>query len=366
MSGFSVVVLAGGSGRRMRSQLHKALHPLSGKPMILYGIDAAIDAGAGRLTVVVGDEGDAVVDCVRGHGLKGRCDFVRQSIARGSADAALVGCEAMSGELALDDNVVVMPTDTPLVTADTLSRLVTHNRATEAAATVLTGVVDDPDRYCRIARSERDDTVVRVVDRLDPDLSSEPKADNAPFEVASGVYCFREDLVSPALRRVRPDNPQGELLLGDVIEVLTSTGHQVESLAVDDQLMVAAVKDRAQLAEVDAELRRRINETWLTSGVTMIDPRRTYIDATVTLGVDVTLYPGVVLGGSTSIADGARIGPDTHLVDTIVEEAALVQNSVAVDAFIGASATVGPFAVVPAGHRISKGTSTGPFYSPPP
>ncbi len=111
-------------------------------------------------------------------------------------------------------------------------------------------------------------------------------------EVNTGIYCFRRGLLAPALRRIQPDNSQGEYYLTDVVSVLVSAGHGVDAMVAPDAAETQGVNDRHQLARAEAELRRRTNESLLAAGVTMVDPTATYVDTTVELGVDVTLFPG--------------------------------------------------------------------------
>jgi bifunctional UDP-N-acetylglucosamine pyrophosphorylase/glucosamine-1-phosphate N-acetyltransferase len=130
-----------------------------------------------------------------------------------------------------------------------------------------------------------------------------------------------------------------------------------------DPAETAGVNDRLQLAMAERELRARINRAWLLAGVTMLDPRLALIDVTVTIGRDVTIYPGAILQGATIIGDGCEIGPDTRLTDSIVGEGARVANSVAEGSTIGAGAHVGPYAVLGPGSSVAAGAETGPFYT---
>jgi bifunctional UDP-N-acetylglucosamine pyrophosphorylase/glucosamine-1-phosphate N-acetyltransferase len=204
----------------------------------------------------------------------------------------------------------------------------------------------------------RDGRVLRVVEQRDasPD-------ELLLREVNTSIYCFRRSLLPAALRRVTPDNAQGEYYLTDVVEVLAEAGHPVSAIAVGDPAETYGVNDRRQLAASEAELRRRTNQTWLRAGVSMVDPERTYVDATVRIGTDVTLFPGVVLQGSTIIGDGAEIGPGSRLVDCLVGARAIVDATVAHGAEIGEDAVVGPFAVLGPGAQVPPKTETGPHYT---
>jgi bifunctional UDP-N-acetylglucosamine pyrophosphorylase/glucosamine-1-phosphate N-acetyltransferase len=166
------------------------------------------------------------------------------------------------------------------------------------------------------------------------------------------------------LRKLTTDNAQGEYYLTDVISVLGAMGHRigvVQAPAGETQ----GVNDRWQLALAERELRSRTNREHLLNGVTMLDPRQTFIDVTVTIGRDVTLYPGTILQGSTVVGDGCEIGPDTRLVDCAVGASAVVEHAVGHDAEIGPSAIVGPYAHLPAGSSVAAGSTTGAFYTAP-
>jgi bifunctional UDP-N-acetylglucosamine pyrophosphorylase/glucosamine-1-phosphate N-acetyltransferase len=147
------------------------------------------------------------------------------------------------------------------------------------------------------------------------------------------------------------------------VEVLADAGYPVRAFEAEDARTCVGVNDRVQLAAAEAELRRRTNERWLRQGVTMLDPERTYLDTTVRLAPDVTLFPGVILQGSTVVGERAEIGPDTRLVDCTVGADAVVASTSGVDAEVGAGARVGPFAALEPGSSIAPGAVTGPFYT---
>jgi bifunctional UDP-N-acetylglucosamine pyrophosphorylase/glucosamine-1-phosphate N-acetyltransferase len=180
-------------------------------------------------------------------------------------------------------------------------------------------------------------------------------------EINTSIYCFRRGLLAPALRRLSPENAQGEYYLTDAVSVLKETGHSVIGVVAEDPDETAGVNDRAQLAEVEAALRRRINQRWMRDGVSMTDPDRTYVDATVELEPDVHLLPGTMLQGRTVVGARSVIGPDAQLTDTIVGEGAVVRQTVAHEVEIGDDATVGPFVLLRPGTRLAAGAHVGTF-----
>jgi bifunctional UDP-N-acetylglucosamine pyrophosphorylase / glucosamine-1-phosphate N-acetyltransferase len=357
----SAIVLAAGQGTRMRSARPKPLHMLCGRPLVRYVLDALVDCDAQRAVVVVGYAADLVIKKLQEDPGPVPLEFVEQRVQSGTGDAVAVGLTGIPDDLddldVDDGDVLVLPGDTPLIQPDTLAALVLEHRLSGAACTLLTARMDDPSGYGRVVR-DKDGRVRRIVEHRDAS-----DAERAIDEINTGIYVFRRGLLAPALRRLTPDNAQSELYVTDVIEVLADAGHQVVSLVADDAENTQGVNDRAQLAVAEAELRRRTNVRWMQAGVSIVDPAATYIDAGVTVAPDVTLFPGTVLQGATSVGTGSEIGPHTRLVDTRVGERAEVTESVARHALIGDDAVVGPYAVLDAGAQVVSGGRTGPFYT---
>ena len=353
----AAVVLAAGEGTRMRSTTPKVLHPLAGRPMLAHLVDTLVSLPIERVVVVVGHRADEVTASLSAAIRTPKpVDFVEQRVQRGTGDATAVALGAFPEETGLDeDDVLVLVGDVPLLRADTVAALVAHHRDCDAAATLLTTHVDDPTGYGRIVRDARGG-VARIVEQADA-----TEEERAITEVNPAIGCYRRSLLAPALRRLTPANAQGEYYLTDVVQVLRDAGHTVAALAATDPFECMGVNDRAQLAAAEAALRERINLAWMRAGVTMVDPRTTYVDASVVLAPDVRLLPGTILEGRTTVATGAVVGPDSRLVDTLVGERAVVQQTVAREAEIGPDCTVGPFASLRPGTRLAAGAHVGTF-----
>jgi bifunctional UDP-N-acetylglucosamine pyrophosphorylase/glucosamine-1-phosphate N-acetyltransferase len=355
----SAIVLAAGQGTRMRSDRPKPLHVICGRPMVVHVLHALLGLDVERTVVVVGHEAQRVTKRVQADSPPNlNVSFVEQRIQRGTGDAVMVGMTAFADDdLDETSTVLIVPGDTPLLRSETVAALVAFHEAGGHGATVLAAHMADPTGYGRLVR-DKHGMIARVVE--EGDATPEERAIQ---EVNTSIYCFRRDLLGPALRRVSPDNAQGEYYLTDVIAVLHDTGHGVDAFTIDDAQQVQGVNDRWQLALAERELRARINRRWLLDGVTMLDPNQTFIDATVRLGRDVTLYPGTILQGRTDIGDGCEIGPDTRLVDCTVGDDALVEHTVARESQIGSAARVGPYAALGPGSVLASGTMTGAFYT---
>lgn len=346
----------------MRSNRPKPLHPICGRPIVMHAIHALHLVEPDNTVVVVGHGAERVTAKVTEQAPEwAHVRFVTQREQLGTGDAALTGLGALPGD-EFDDNstVVVLFGDLPLLRAETIDQLVSDHVAHQYAATLLTCVDGDPTGYGRIVRAPSktgDGRVLRIVEQRDagPD-------ELAIREWNTGVVAFRRDLLGPALRRLSPDNAQHQYYLTDVTGILAELGHQVGTVNAPER-EVLGINDRWQLALAEREMRNRTNRHWLLNGVTMLDPRQTFIDVTVTLGRDVTLFPGTILQGSTTVGDGSEIGPQSRLVDCRVAANCTVQHTVADGATIGAGATVGPFAHLPAGTVVDEGAVTGAFYT---
>lgn len=356
----SAIVLAAGAGTRMRSERPKPLHRICGRAMVLHVIHALERLEPENTAVVVGHRAEQVTKRVQDTAPAwANVVFVEQAEQNGTGDAAAIGMAALPGDDYDEDAIVViLPGDTPLLEADTLDALVATHVANSNAATMLTSVMRDPTGYGRVIRAS-DGRVLRIVEQRD---ASPDELD--VNEVCTSIYAFRRDLLGPALRNLNTDNAQGEFYLTDVIAGLAGMGHRVGAVQAPPT-ETQGVNDRWQLALAERELRNRTNRRWLLNGVTMLDPRQTFIDVTVQLGRDITIYPGTMLQGDTRVGDGTDLGPHTQLDNCVVGQRCVVTQTVGNDASIGDDATVGPFAHLAPGAAVVSGAMTGPFYTAP-
>jgi bifunctional UDP-N-acetylglucosamine pyrophosphorylase / glucosamine-1-phosphate N-acetyltransferase len=351
----SAVVLAAGEGTRMRSGTPKVLHPLCGRPMVLHVVDALAELPLERIVVVVGHAAEWVTKTLHDQLVtEVPVEFVEQRVQRGTGDAVSVALTVFD-DLDAEDDILVLPGDAPLVRAETIARLATEHRVQDAAAAILTATVAEPDGLGRIVRG-KDGRVAAVVEHAD--ATAEQREIN---EINTSIYCFRRGLLAPTLRRLSPENASGEYYLTDAIAVLRDAGHKVIALEIEDPGEAIMVNDRVQLADAEAELRRRINRVWMRAGVTMVDPARTYIDATVELETDVRLLPGTILEGRTVVGAGSVVGPDCRLTDVVVGEGVHISNTVARECEIGDECEVGPYAFVRPGTRLATGVKVGTY-----
>lgn len=358
----------------MRSARPKPIHLLCGRAMGSYVLDTLAAVGVRQGVVVTGVEGGRISKRLLEDPPGFPIRFVEQKIERGGGDAVLIGLSGFD-DFNDDEDLLIVSADLPLLTASMIERLLQTHQESGSACTVLT--VEGPprpgfgrvvrDRHGRVASIATDDGPRSDDDPSDSELHPllRPELDEyqGPVEAASGVMCVRRGLLAPAIRRTTAENAAGELLLSDVVEVLANSGHTCEAVMVDEVQDLIPVGNRLELAEAEAELRRRTNLHWLSMGVTMVDPERTYIDATVQLGTDVTIFPGTILQGTTTIGDGCELGPEARLDRCQVGRGVRAEKVTARLATIGDDCVIGPFAVLPPGTDIAAGTETGPFYA---
>jgi bifunctional UDP-N-acetylglucosamine pyrophosphorylase/glucosamine-1-phosphate N-acetyltransferase len=345
MGSTAAIVLAAGKGTRFHSDMAKVLHPLAGRTMLRWVLESLRPLALDRVVVVVGHQAAAVAAEAAAADLAGLV-IVEQADQRGTGHAVRSVFEA--GALDGVDRVLVLPGDTPLLDAAALAALA----EADAPSAMLTARLADPAGYGRVLRAA-DGRVERVVEHRDA-----TDAERAVDEVNAGMYAFPADALRRALDGLGADNAQGELYLTDVVAPLAAEGLAAVEAS---PAAVSGVNDRAQLAAAAALLRGRINERLLLAGVTLVDPDRTYVGAEVEIAADAVILPNTHLEGRTRIGRGATVGPDSRLVDAVVEDGATVAYSVLLGASIGPGATVGPFSYLRPGARLERAAKAGAF-----
>jgi bifunctional UDP-N-acetylglucosamine pyrophosphorylase/glucosamine-1-phosphate N-acetyltransferase len=339
----------------MRSSTPKVLHPIAGRPLVEHAVRAAAGLDPDHLVVVVGHGRAAVTSHLEGltTALDRKVTTAVQAEQKGTGHAVSCGLAELPG--AVTGTVLVTYGDVPLLETATLTALLAAHALSGDAVTVLTAIVPDPAGYGRIVRDESGG-VTSIVEHKDASPS-----ELAITEINSGIYAFDAEVLLNGLSRLDSKNSQGELYLTDVLGIARSDGRGVGALVCDDVWQVEGVNDRLQLSRLGAELNRRLTEQWMRAGVSMVDPASVWLDAGVTLARDVVIEPSVQLRGSTSVGEGAIIGPDTTLTNVTVAEGAKVIRTHGSDSAIGAGASVGPFAYLRPGTSLGDSGKIGAF-----
>ena len=331
----TVLILAAGRGTRMRSTTPKVLHELCGRPMVLWPVTAALEAGAREVVVV--DSPERALEGVLPDGV----ELAVQEQPDGTGGATAAGMAKLSDAVGEDGPVVILSGDVPLVSAEAIVELIEAHRAGSAAATMASTILADPSGYGRVVRGA-DGAVERVVETKEQGDSTQ--AEREIQEVNTGIFAFDARALRQALPRLTSDNAQGELYLPQVLDLLRADGAKVAAHMVEDERLVLGVNDRVALARVRALAQRAILERHMLAGVTIVDPASTVIDVGVEIGQDTTIEPFTTIRGTTRVGAGCTIR-HSYIVDSVLED----------------GVSVGPFGYLRPGTVLREGSKVGTF-----
>jgi bifunctional UDP-N-acetylglucosamine pyrophosphorylase/glucosamine-1-phosphate N-acetyltransferase len=346
---FAIVILAAGKGTRLKSARAKVLHRAGGRSMIEHVVRACLPLKAREIVAVVGHQAEDVTAAVALLGVR----TVLQQPQRGTGHAMLVARRAIPSRAKF---IILLPGDAPLIRAETLAALARAHRETGAAATILSAEIDSPAGYGRIVRRD-DGSVAAIIE--DPALSDDQRAIR---EINSSIYCFTLAKLWPCLQSLRPQNVHEELYLTDAIAVLRQKGENVQAVLAADPEEVLGCNTRADLAAVDAVLRRRKRAAVMDAGVTIEMPESVLIDPEVTVGADTCIAPCVQLLGKSRVGADCTIGTGSVLTDTVLEDHVFVKPySMLTSSYLSQGAQAGPFAHFRYGVRLEKNARVGNF-----
>ena len=343
----TAVLLAAGQGTRMRSSLPKVLHPLCGKPMVWYVLEALKQAATETPVVVIGHGADEVKKY-----LGDSADCVLQEPQLGTGHAAMQAESLLKGKT---DLVIITYADMPLLRGETFTRLVETQRLNSGPFSLVTVFADDPRGFGRILRNA-DGTVSAIVE----EYVATPEQQKIK-ELNVGAYCFKADWLWEALHRIPKNEKKGEYYLTDVVELAVKENLPVQAVVHDDFSEAIGINTRIHLAEAEAAMRMRINREHMLNGVSMTDPASTYIDAGVRIGKDTTIMPNTYLHGATEIGEGNVIGPNTIIRDAKIGNRCKVLASVLEGAVIEDDVDMGPFARLRKGAHLKSRVHMGNF-----
>jgi bifunctional UDP-N-acetylglucosamine pyrophosphorylase/glucosamine-1-phosphate N-acetyltransferase len=349
----TAVVLAAGLGTRMKSALPKVLHPLCGRPMLAYVLDAwdeaaAADGGTPTKPIVVYSP---AVEAIRG-AFADRADFALQDEPRGTGDAVRAAMTAIPDDAT---EILILSGDVPLISATDLEAILEARRQDDAAIALATVFAAEPAELGRIVRSEFGivEAIVEVKDASEDELANN--------EINSGLYAFDAAWLRRRIGSMTPSPTTSELYLTELVRLAREDGRLVTAVAFEDDGRFDGINDRSQLAAAEWNLRVRRNEQHMRDGVTMRDPSTVYLDWDVRLAADVTLEPNVIVRGATSIGEGTVIGAGSQIVDSEIGAGARVWASIVESSTVEDEATVGPFSHLRPGSVIGRGAEVGNF-----
>ena len=346
MNQWAAVVLAAGQGTRMNSELPKVLHQVCGKEMIRHVVDAVRAVHDGPLAVVVSRDSAQVRSC-----LGDAVQYVEQDEPRGTSDALLKAERVLNGHAS---HLLVLYGDTPLIQPATFAWLVEQHHTAKATITFLTSDAAPTDGLGRVVRNGTG----QVVDVVEEAQATQEQRGIA--EVNGGVYAFEASWLWAALREVAP-SPNGEYHLTELVGIAARAGLSVETVAPQEPLEILGVDNRVRLAQAEEAMRHRLLTSWMLAGVTVVDPSSTYIDATVSLGRDTTIYPNTTLRGDTRIGSRCQLGPGAMIYDSVIEDGCKVVSSMLEGTHLEPSVDVGPFSHLRSGAYIETGVHVGNY-----
>ncbi|MEO7198342.1 MAG: bifunctional UDP-N-acetylglucosamine diphosphorylase/glucosamine-1-phosphate N-acetyltransferase GlmU [Solirubrobacterales bacterium] len=349
MSAPTVLIMAAGQGTRMRSAIPKVLHPICGRALVSWTIEAAREAGAGRIAVIVSPERD----------ITGALPDGIESVPQPDADGTGGALRAAAELIEASEAVIVLSGDVPLVSAELIAAIVATHESEAAAATVVTAVLGDPGAYGRVIRSADGVDVERIVEaKAEGDATPEQLA---IAEINAGIYVFDGPRLAAALPQLSNDNAQGEYYLPDVLPLLREAGGRIVAHVSADPNVILGVNSRADLALVETEARRQILRRHMLAGVTIVDPAATWIEVESEIATDVRIEPGCSLIGACSIGTGSVIGPHTTLIDSRIGADVTVPHSYLVECDVADRCSVGPFAYLRPHAELGEGAKAGTF-----
>jgi bifunctional UDP-N-acetylglucosamine pyrophosphorylase/glucosamine-1-phosphate N-acetyltransferase len=341
------IVLAAGLGTRMRSSLPKVLHPVLGRPMVEYVLDAAAAATSTRPVVVCPPSTDAVREAV-----SAVADTVVQVEPRGTGDALRTAVAILTDDV---DEVLVLSGDVPLLKPELLASLLEARAMDHAAMSLVVVDAIDPSGLGRVVRREGG-TVDRIVE--DKDASEEERR---VTEINAGLYAFEAAWLRRRIADLRPSATTGELYLTELVALARDDGRIVAALDVEDDGRLTGINDRAQLARAEWDMRVELNDRWMREGVTMIDPSTVYLDHAVELAADVVLEPNVILRGATRIGPRTRIGAGSQVFDSVIGADCRVWASVVERSEVEDEVTIGPFSHLRPGVHVGRRSEIGNY-----
>lgn len=345
----SAIVLAAGFGLRMKSEHPKVLHPILGRPILKYVLDAIDGLSPAKKVVIVGYGADEVKEALGSKDIS----YALQDKRLGTGHAA----SCAEGTLkSFNGNILIVNGDFPLITANSLKKFRNAHEKSGSGISVLTATVDDASGYGRIVRDIKGG-LERIVEHKD--ASPEERNIN---EINSGTYLVSSKLLWSLLKSVKKKNKQGEYYLTDIIEIARKKEISVSAVKLADSNEVLGVNDRAELAQIEALMRERVNVGLMRAGVTLIDPSSTHISPEARIGRDTEIYPGTHIYGASRIGSGTFIGPNVWIEDSVIGKNVHIRSSCYItEARIGDSVTVGPFAHLRPEADISQGAKIGNF-----
>ena len=345
MQKVTTVILAAGHGKRMKSNLPKVLHKVSGMPMVEHVIRVAESVNSEHIVCVVGHGKEQVKAQLKDAPVK----FVEQNVQLGTGHAVM-----MADDYIVEGDILVLFGDVPLLSESTLNDFVAMHQKGDNDATVLSTIVDDPKGYGRIVRGSRGfERIVEHKDATEEELNIR--------EINSGIMIVKAPILKTLLKELENDNEQNEYYLTDIFELILKQQGKIGVMVAEDDYEVMGINDRYNLSLADEYMQKRIKKKWMLEGVTMISPASIYIEIDVQIGKDTFIYPNSILQGDTIIGEACVIGPSADIKNSTISNGVSVKHSTIVDSKVDDESAIGPYAYLRPKSDIGKHVKIGDF-----
>jgi len=345
----NVIVMAAGKGTRMKSKLPKVLHEVAGEAMLSHVINSAKRLEANKIITIIGYQANQIMDY---YGDSLNVTWIEQKEQLGTGHAVMQAIPELEN---YKGDVLILSGDVPLLSVETMKNLIDQHRNSNAKATILTTVLENPFGYGRIIKDENGN-VLKIVE--EKDSSNDEKAVR---EINSGTYCFDWESLNKYIKELNPSNSQKEYYLTDVIKLFVDNQISVKSYQVNNPDEVLGINDRITLSYVSKKIRKNINNQLMLSGVTILDPDTTYIDSNVKIGQDSIIYPNTVIEGKTIIGDDCVIGPNTQISNSIIGNNVKIVFASVFDSKIANKTSIGPYSRIREHSDVGENCKIGNF-----
>lgn len=342
----TAVILAAGKGTRMKSNLHKVLHPILGKTMIQHVINSVAPAISEKPIVVVGQDAESVMAAV-----ENQANFAMQTEQLGTGHAVLSAKNAVTKDTEI---IMVSFADMPMFRTETYAKLIKLQKNNTGPFTMATVIAEDPRGFGRIVRNKKNEVIAIVEEAVANQDQLKIK------ELNISAYCFDANWLWDALTKIKK-SPKGEYYLTDVVEIAVEQNEKIQVIILDDNDEAIGVNTRVHLSEAQAALQKRINHDWMLKGVTIIDSRTTIIETDVEIGMDTIIHPNTIIKSGTTIGENCEIGPDTYIIGTQIGNNTKAFKSVLEFAKVGNHVDIGPFAHLRKNAHLDDNVHMGNF-----
>ena len=347
MENVAAVIMAGGKGKRMKSDLLKVLHKIAGKPILNYILDTINQLNLKKTIIVVGHQGNKIKELFGSD-----IEYAEQSEQLGTAHAVLQSKEILES---FAGNVLILSGDVPFLKVNTLKKFLSYHQRNKHSCSLISAFLEDSRDYGRIIRNEKGE-IKEIVEEVD--LNEKEKAIK---EVNAGIYCFEKNKLFQVLEKITPYNRQNEYYLTDAIKILSEEGSRIGNIVLEDHEEMFGINTRVDLAAASKKINQRVLHQLMLQGVTIIDQASTFIEEEVQIKKDTTIHPYTMIQNKSKIGKNCIIGPYSHIINSQIGNGVIVWSSVIEQSKIEDGVKIGPFSHLRPGTTVKKSAKIGNF-----